>query len=222
MRVAYFPGWLSVGFWCTWCCCFYCYCSCRCPKPDASEWSPPSPTCWWAVFPSFPSMSCLIRPVHDHAKSSDRGVGFMLNELIPQWLIISIYKMLLIPSLMVGFCHFILIESQKLLVIAFCFNLFRVSLVGLKQNQVKYIDMCPALCVQYQNRKWQVDWVILNKLTTQGGLSVPHQEEFVCLEFMIGLLSIYEPSPLRRFRVWEQAKATNLGLPRSKQIWNGE
>ena len=33
------------------------------------------------------------------------------------------------------------------------------------------------------------------------------------------LLSIYEPRPLRRFRVWEHAeKVTNLGLPRSKQI----
>ena len=173
-------------------------------------------------------MSCLpILPIHvmSYPTSSwpltmPRALTVVLGMLnIP---IISIYKMLLIPSLMVGFCHFILIESQKLLVIAFCFNLFRVSLVGLKQNQVKYIDMCPALCVQYQNRKWQVDWVILNKLKTQGGLPVWHQQEFVCLEFMIGLLSIYEHSPLRRFRVWEQAKATNLGLPRSKQIWNGE
>ena len=122
----------------------------------------------------------------------------------------------------IGQASLVLSESRKLSVFVFCFNLFRVSLVGLKQNQVKYIDMCPALCVQYQNRKLQVDWVILNKLKTQGGLPVWHQQEFVCLEFMIGLLSIYEPSPLRRFRVWEQAKATNLGLPWSKQIWNGE
>ena len=43
-----------------------------------------------------------------------------------------------------------------------------------------------------------------------GPLCLTSTGDGIFLEFMIGLLSIYEPWPLRRFRVWEHGKATNL------------